>query len=191
MISAKWIVPALAAPSLALALARPAGAQSNAPASQAEPASAGAPVATTQGAVIGPQPGPARPLPQVHNPVAGQPAAITEGRRLFVWFNCYGCHGGRAGGGMGPSLRDKTWLYGKTDQDVFNSIAEGRQHGMPSWGTKLPDEQIWKLTAYIKSLGTRKEPDPPPANPVLPHLGRSENVGPSTPGGNPPSSEKD
>jgi mono/diheme cytochrome c family protein len=38
---------------------------------------------------------------------------------------------------------------------------EGRQHGMPSWGSKLPREQIWMLVSYIKSLRTPNEPDPP------------------------------
>jgi mono/diheme cytochrome c family protein len=70
---------------------------------------------------------------------------------------------------MGPSLRDAQWRYGFRDQDIFNSVAEGRQHGMPAWGTKLPAEQIWKITAYIKSMGTKYEPKRPPPNPVFPY----------------------
>ena len=62
---------------------------------------------------------------------------------------------------MGPSLRDEDWIYGSTDAQVFNSVAEGRANGMPAWGTKLPEAQIWKLVAYIKSLRTPKEPEPP------------------------------
>jgi cytochrome c oxidase cbb3-type subunit 3 len=92
---------------------------------------------------------------------------LNEGRRLFIWFNCYGCHGGRAGGGMGPSLRDAEWRYGASDEAIFRSIGEGRQFGMPAWGSKLPAEQLWQLTAYIRSLGSPREPDPPPANPSL------------------------
>ena len=118
--------------------------------------------------VVGPQPGPDRDLPEVTNPFAADPNGIMEGRRLFVWYNCSGCHGGRAGGGMGPSLRDATWIYGNSHREVFNSIAEGRAYGMPAWGTKLPVEQIWMLTAYIKSLDTESEPNKPPPNPVYP-----------------------
>lgn len=121
-----------------------------------------------EGEILGTQPGPDRALATVDNPYAGDREAITEGRRLFVWFNCYGCHGGRAGGGMGPSLRDVEWLYGNKPADIFDSIAAGRPHGMPAWGLMLPDEQIWKLTAYITALGTELEPDPPPENPVYP-----------------------
>ena len=131
------------------------------PARRSEPA-------TTAAKAIGRPPGPPRARVTVTNPLAGKLAAAVEGRRLFLWYNCYGCHGGRAGGGMGPSLRDAVWLYGSTDQDIFNSIADGRPHGMPAWGLMLPEEQIWQLTAYIRLLGSQNEPDPPPRNPVLP-----------------------
>jgi cytochrome c oxidase cbb3-type subunit 3 len=110
---------------------------------------------------IGPQPGPDRPVPVVTNPYANDANARVEGRRLFGWYNCAGCHGDHAGGGMGPSLRDTTWRYGNTDQNIFASITEGRAQGMPAWGSKLPQDQIWKLVAYIKSLRTPNEPSPP------------------------------
>jgi len=110
---------------------------------------------------IGPQPGPNRALAQASNPFAGDKSVLNDGRRLFVWYNCAGCHGDHAGGGMGPSLRDSLWLYGGDDASIFASIAQGRQHGMPAWGTKLPRGQIWTLVTYIKSLRTPDEPDPP------------------------------
>lgn len=69
--------------------------------------------------------------------------------------------GGHGGGGMGPSLRDADWIYGGRDDQIFSSIVEGRAHGMPSWQRNLTSDQAWKLTAYIKSLGTRNEPQPP------------------------------
>ena len=62
---------------------------------------------------------------------------------------------------MGPSLRDVDWLYGSSDEAIFSSIAEGRGKGMPAWGSRIPDEQIWKLVSYIRSLRTASEPDPP------------------------------
>lgn len=86
---------------------------------------------------------------------------MADGRALFVRMNCSGCHGGRAGGGMGPSLRDEDWLFGNTDAQIFSTIAEGRAHGMPSWSTKLTTEQVWKLVTYIKSLRTANEPQRP------------------------------
>ncbi len=117
---------------------------------------------------VGPVPGPhiAGP-PAIKNPYENDPVARQDGRRLFLEMNCYGCHGGHAGGGMGPSLRDPAWIYGKAPQEVFSSIAEGRANGMPAWGTKLSDDQIWKLVAYVESLETPDEADPP-TQPTIP-----------------------
>ncbi|WP_051241579.1 c-type cytochrome [Azohydromonas australica] len=110
---------------------------------------------------VGPLPGPGDGPPQGTNPLGHDPQALRDGRQLFVRFNCSGCHGGRGGGGMGPSLRDVVWMYGGKDMDIFDSIAEGRANGMPAWGTKLNQEQIWRLVAYIDSMGTDHEPEAP------------------------------
>ena len=114
---------------------------------------------------IGPPPGPDPEMRFAGNPFSEDRIALQEGRKLFVWFNCAGCHGDHGGGGMGPSLRDVTWIYGSSEAHIFSSISQGRAHGMPSWGTKLPEEQIWKLVTYIKSMRTPLEPSPPPDNP--------------------------
>jgi len=111
---------------------------------------------------VGPLPGPKTPFEAPANPYAGNRTAAGEGRQLFVRFNCSGCHGGRAGGGMGPSLRDVDWIYGSRDAQVFSSIAEGRAHGMPSWQARLTADQTWKLVTYLQSLRTRNEPQAPP-----------------------------
>jgi cytochrome c oxidase cbb3-type subunit III len=95
------------------------------------------------------------------NPVANDPVSIADGRRLFIWYNCYACHGPHGGGAIGPSLRDRRWRYGDSDGQIFASIAQGRPNGMPTWGNKIPEGQIWELVAYIKSLDTSREPNPP------------------------------
>lgn len=110
---------------------------------------------------VGPVPGPTPDPPRPSNPLGGNPSAMAEGRQLFIRMNCSGCHGGHAGGGMGPSLRDVDWVYGSTDAQIFSSIAEGRAYGMPAWGTRLQDDQLWKLVAYITAMRTPDEPDPP------------------------------
>jgi cytochrome c551 len=73
-----------------------------------------------------------------------------NGRRLFLKMNCYGCHGGRCGGGMCPSLRD-----GDFDE---NAIRDGTESGMPSFENLLTDEEIDDLAAYIESMRTDREP---------------------------------
>jgi cytochrome c oxidase cbb3-type subunit 3 len=132
------------------------------------PPSGGATAAPPTVTAVGPIPGPpthnavtATDAADQPNPYAHDRTAMVEGRQLFVRFNCSGCHGGRAGGGMGPSLRDVDWRYGNRDAQLYSSIAEGRAHGMPSWQPLLTPDQIWKLVTYIKSLRTRNEPNPP------------------------------
>jgi cytochrome c551/c552 len=80
------------------------------------------------------------------------------GRGYFLKYNCYGCHGGLAGGAMGPSLRDTIWKYGGSDSSIALSIAQGRPLGMPTWHGVIPPEQIRLLVDYIKSLRTDAEP---------------------------------
>ena len=110
---------------------------------------------------VGPVPGPGEAAAQPGNPYEGDAQAQHAGRQLFVRFNCSGCHGGRAGGGMGPSLRDPDWRYGSKPADIFDSIAQGRGQGMPAWGTRIPEQQIWQLVSYIQSINTPAEPEAP------------------------------
>jgi cytochrome c oxidase cbb3-type subunit 3 len=110
---------------------------------------------------VGPTPGPGQEDAGPANPFAGDRAAAGAGRRLFRQFNCSGCHGEHGGGGMGPSLRDPDWRYGRDDMRIFSSVAQGRADGMPAWHTQLDQDQMWRLVAYIKSMRTRNEPEPP------------------------------
>ena len=111
---------------------------------------------------VGPLPGPGeRRLQPMANPYGGDEAALQQGRRFFVAYNCAGCHGDHGGGGMGPSLRDEAWIYGGSDADIADSILEGRAYGMPAWGRMLTQEQVWQIAAYLKAMRTPHEPDPP------------------------------
>jgi len=132
------------------------------PACKEQPAAAAANSAPPLiGVPVGPVPGPKTPLPSLKNPYENDSVAMAEGLKLFNWYNCSGCHGGHGGGGMGPSLRGGAFSYGDDNAHIFASISEGRGKGMPAWGTKIPEDQIWKLAAYIKSMNTPQEPDPP------------------------------
>jgi len=109
---------------------------------------------------IGPEPGPSSFETREQGPYARDKVALMEGRKIFVQMNCSGCHGGHGGGGMGPSLRDQSWIYGGKAGEIFDSIAEGRAKGMPAWGRMLPRDYIWKLVAYIQSMRKPWEPQP-------------------------------
>jgi cytochrome c oxidase cbb3-type subunit 3 len=78
--------------------------------------------------------------------------AISEGKRLYTWFNCIGCHA-NGGGGMGPPLMDENWIYGSEPQNIYATIIQGRPNGMPAFGGKLGDQQVWQLVAYVRALG--------------------------------------
>jgi cytochrome c oxidase cbb3-type subunit III len=72
--------------------------------------------------------------------------ALATGKRLFTWYNCNGCHAS-GGGGSGPALMDDVWIYG-SEQTIY----AGRPNGMPSFGPRIPEDQIWQLVAYVRSL---------------------------------------
>lgn len=79
------------------------------------------------------------------------PEAVNNGKILFGQFNCSGCHS-NGGGGMGPSLMDDEWIYGGRLEQIHDTIVEGRPNGMPAWGGRIPDQQIWQLAAYVRSM---------------------------------------
>ncbi|HEU4565423.1 MAG TPA: c-type cytochrome [Gemmatimonadaceae bacterium] len=88
----------------------------------------------------------------------GDPNVAKAGRALFIRYNCYGCHGGLAGGAMGPSLRDTLWKFGGRDAEIHASIKDGRPMGMPKWAGMLTDQQIDTIVTYIHSLRSSAEP---------------------------------
>jgi len=81
----------------------------------------------------------------------GNAYAMAEGKRLYVAYNCSGCHS-RGGGGMGPALMDDEWAYGAEPLNVYTSIVGGRPGGMPAFKGKIPEYQVWQLVAYVRSM---------------------------------------
>jgi cytochrome c oxidase cbb3-type subunit III len=101
-------------------------------------------------------PGAVSNRPDIRNP-AGDEASLQRGMKFFSSFNCVGCHAANGGGGMGPSLSDWRYIYGEEPANIYLTIKQGRPNGMPSWGMALPDEAIWDLVTYVRSL---REPKP-------------------------------
>lgn len=150
---------ALALMGLTLAACHDTGGSTTAPAPARTPAEE-----TMNQIPLGAPPGQAVSLAvDIHNPFEGDPAAVQEGKQLFAAMNCVYCHGAQASGLMGPALDAPGWRYGGTPAEIYNSIHDGRPKGMPAWGGRLPPDQIWKLVAYIESLGGAA----PPATPAM------------------------
>lgn len=113
---------------------------------------------------------------------------MAQGKRLFEWFNCTGCHG-HGGGGSGPALMDDKWIYGGQIANIVASIREGRPNGMPSFRGKIPEEQIWQIAAYVRSLGGNVAKDAAPGRDDDMQAHPAENrlpAQPPVPGGTPP-----
>ena len=94
---------------------------------------------------------------QLRNPYEGDPGRVAQGGKLFIAYNCVDCHGADGSGAMGPSLADGRWHFGGSAGEVFQSIYEGRPDGMPAWGGRIDDQQIWTLVSYVRSLGAGKD----------------------------------
>ncbi len=92
------------------------------------------------------------------NPLEGDANAAKAGAVLFVSYNCMDCHGADGSGAMGPSLADGRWHFGGTPGEIFESIYEGRPDGMPAWGGKISDTDIWRLVSYLRTLEKGKNP---------------------------------
>src|SRR3954447_1566712 len=77
---------------------------------------------------------------------------VSQGKKLFTWYTCSGCHA-NGGGGSGPPLMDDVWIYGSAIENIAASIREGRPNGMPTFRGKIPEDQIWQIAAYVRALG--------------------------------------
>ncbi len=113
------------------------------------------------------------------HPFEGNAYQLSQGKQLFDWFNCDGCHA-KGGGASGPALTDAWWRYGPDAVSVFISIRDGRPHGMPAFRDKLTTEQIWQLTYYVRTLGTTQPRTSAPNRNDEMHARPAENRGPAT-----------
>jgi cytochrome c oxidase cbb3-type subunit 3 len=108
------------------------------------------------------RPGETMPAAGAGSVYTGNAYHLSEGKRLFSWFNCVGCHS-HGGGGSGPALMDDQWIYGSEIQNIVATIEEGRPNGMPSFRGKIPDDQVWEIAAYVRSLSGLESKDAAPS----------------------------
>ncbi len=97
------------------------------------------------------------------------PATIKAGARAYATIGCVNCHGGppdanwaKWSEGLKPVPADlKVMAKERTASQLFWAIKNGIKFtGMPSFGLAgAPDEQIWSIVAFIKSLPTTTDAD--------------------------------
>jgi cytochrome c oxidase cbb3-type subunit 3 len=81
---------------------------------------------------------------------------MATARNLFA-LNCSSCHGSDARGAKGfPNLTDQDWLWGGSEEAIYQTIAMGRQNAMPAWGAVLGADGVEQVEAYVLSLSGRQ-----------------------------------
>ena len=118
------------------------------------------------------QPGEPKSGTKTNNPYEENAYAVSQGKKLFKQYNCNGCHG-NGGGDAGPPLMDDKWIYGHEPANIYATIVQGRPNGMPSFGSHIPEDQVWQLVAYIRSMSGQLRSDIEPA--------RSDSLSPGKP----------
>jgi cytochrome c oxidase cbb3-type subunit III len=108
------------------------------------------------------------------SPYEGNAFAVNQGKRLYRWYNCNGCHA-NGGGSMGPALMDSEWRYGSDPESLFRTIMQGRPNGMPSFGGHIPEDQVWKIVAYVRAMGGGVRTDVAPSRTDSLYPGKPEN----------------
>jgi len=90
-------------------------------------------------------------------------AATSESREMYA-NTCARCHGADGMGGpplseAGPSpqnFRDHTFQMARTDDQLKQTIKNGKGTGMPAFGALLTDEQVALLVVHVRSFDAEK-----------------------------------
>jgi cytochrome c-L len=91
------------------------------------------------------------------NPYKNNANALADGKKLYL-ENCQACHMPDGSGHIGPSLIGDTHHYSRfaTDQGIFEIVYGGASGAMQPFGRLLTQDQILRVTAYVRTL--KKQP---------------------------------
>ncbi len=94
------------------------------------------------------------------SPVYVQEGEEVNSKKLFE-YHCATCHGEDGKGTKrghelkAPNLADANWQATKKDEELLNSIINGKNK-MPRWSEKLKPEEIQALANYVRKLAPKK-----------------------------------
>jgi cytochrome c oxidase cbb3-type subunit 3 len=81
-----------------------------------------------------------------------EPSGLKIGKIVFK-SNCVTCHASDGGGQIGPNLCDDSYKNVKDIEDFLTVLQKGAGGGaMPAWNTRLSQNQILMVSAYVASL---------------------------------------
>lgn len=118
-------------------------------------------IALLTAAALQAQVGRKEPIPP-RPPVSAQ--EIAQGKRLFAG-HCGGCHGPSGRGAQGPNLTAPELTHAPDAEALFLVIDLGIPGTEMPRGGQLHDSEIWKIAAYVESIG-QSEPEPLPGDPA-------------------------
>ncbi len=79
------------------------------------------------------------------------PAAMTRASQVFRAVCTGYCHSTQAIQRESPDLFDCHWIHGDSDRAIWATISTGvADTPMQGFGGKLPDDDLWKLVAFIR-----------------------------------------
>ena len=71
---------------------------------------------------------------------------------FYFRLMCWNCHAGRTRGGRAPDLFKPQWLYGWTDNGIYQTVFNGLPGTeMQKFGGKLSDEAIAMIVDYVRT----------------------------------------
>ena len=80
--------------------------------------------------------------------------SVAAGATTFATY-CAACHGADGKGNQqigAPDLTDQIWLHGGSEQDIRETITNGRKSHMPAQLERLGSTRVRLLAAYVLSL---------------------------------------
>ncbi len=84
---------------------------------------------------------------------------VNQDSPVVAFYNqkCAGCHGldGHPSRDGVPDFTDPDFQKEHTDEDLNNSITNGKPPRMPSYREKLDDQQIKEMVAYVRALAKK------------------------------------
>jgi aldose sugar dehydrogenase len=96
----------------------------------------------------------AQPNSQPNSQPTGRPAPDPSAKTYATY--CNGCHGASLSGGRAPTLLDDEWRFGGGDEEMRQSITEGRPGTeMPPFKSVLSETEIADMIRYVRALAVR------------------------------------